>query len=80
VLARIQAEPVGAEGWQVVEVPGQPAPHVLRAGVEIGEVDQLAVLHLVPVLVVGHVVVAVAVAMVEIPLLVGAGVVVVGER
>src|SRR5207247_6975971 len=80
VLGRVDAEAVDAEGEQVVEVGGEPALHVVGVGGEVGQVDELAVLHLPSVAVVGDVIVAVAAAVVEVLHLVDARVVVVAER
>lgn len=72
VLGGVDAEAVDAERYQVVQVPGDGAAHVVAAGVEIGEADQLAVLDVGAVLVVGDA----RPAGVEVLVLVVAGVVV----
>src|SRR5262249_3975028 len=80
VLAGVQADPVHPERQKIIQVPGEPAAHVLGSRVEVGEVLQLAVLHLVPVEVVDDVVVPVAPAVVEFLVLVDPRVVVVAVR
>ncbi len=54
VLGGVDPEPVDAQRQQVVEVGGDPPADVVLAGVEVGELDELAVLDVRPVLVVGN--------------------------
>ncbi len=53
VLRGVDPEAVDAQRQQVVQVPGDPTPHVVLARVQVGELHELAVLHVGPVLVVG---------------------------
>ncbi len=76
VLHRIEAEPGHPHVHQVVQVARDGGAHVLRAGVQVREVDQVAVLHLPAV----AVVVDVPAAAVEVPIRVKPRVVVVLER